>query len=245
MKIKNFVCVSVICFQIFACPNCSSVSYLQCDSLDSEEQSQSNEQLALLYLSCANVNLISQNYSSAFDDFQKVLQTVSDSNDNGIEFLTLFGMVIACDNLGLKDSCEQYLTRIKILIDSVDEEDDDFTEASPENKKVPCYLATIANMSPTVEIKSILMSFIFEIFPASLGSYSSSFQKMRLSTFKSQFFVAQPCKSFWKRVEKLGHNVKRTCEAVLDIIERCLDVRDRIQGKSKEKKSSKHKKKSI
>ncbi len=233
---KIFVTLPVTSILFLACTMQPNASLVQHDSsLNLEEQVSSNEQLILLYLSCGNVNLLSQNYSSAFDDYQRALDALTNSSSNGLEFLILFGMVIACDNLHLTDLCKFNILRINALINSAEE--DGVTEyLTTEDDEVTSYLKALANMSPSIEIRDTLQFYISEIFPSSPASYSLSANYMNpaLFSYEGQCMI-YPCKSFWKRLEKLGRNIRRGCEKVLDIIERALDIKDRVEGKPQQK----------
>ncbi len=240
MNGKTLVILPIVSVMFLASAMQPHASFVQHDSSPNlEEQAPSNEQLILLYLSCGNVNLMSQNYSSALDDYQKALGLLTNARDNDMEFLILFGMTIACDNLHLTDLCEFNISRIRALINSPDEEEDGVTEyMTAEDDKVPSYLRTLADMSPSIEIRDALRSFISEIFPPSLTSLSPFGNYTIPSHFHYERHVMMhPCKSVWKKIEKFGRKVRRTCEKILDIIERCLDIKDRIQGKPQPKLS--------
>jgi hypothetical protein len=187
-----------------------------------------NESLALLYLSCANANLLSHNDLSALQDYQKALEVLGDAGDSGLEFLISYGMVVACDRLQIRDQCESHLLRLRAVINSP-EADDAAEYELPENASndIPDYLRALAAEAPSLEIRGALQSFVSEVF---IGFYSHSDHRSNLG---HKSFVAKPCKSFWKKLEKLAHNIRRACEKVLDVIERSLNVWDRIEGKLK------------
>lgn len=195
-----------------------------------------NEPMALLYLSCGNANLISKNYSAAVEDYRKGLDALTSAGDNGIAFLISFGMTVACDNLQRTEQCQSSIEQIRNLL-NIPEKGDDVSEYPfLENEEVPNYLKIIVGMAPSVEIRGTLFSFLSEIFPYSVVSYPLGMHHTKGSPCPCErHLIAQPCKSFWKRLEKLGHNIRRACEKVLDILERCLNISDKIQGTLKEK----------
>ncbi len=179
-----------------------------------------NENLPLLYLSCANANLIAEKYEEAFDDYQRTYNT-SSLADSGVKFLIAFGMAIVSDNLNLTECCQQSISQIRSLIESDDKKEDGFLEYISPDSTVLNYLKGIACMASSKKIRNELLMIIDEIFPSSI--LSSSF------LYESDL-RAMPCKSFWKRMETLAHNIWNACDKVLNIIERCLDIYGRVNG---------------
>ncbi|MBX9744880.1 MAG: hypothetical protein K2X08_06700 [Chlamydiales bacterium] len=181
---------------------------------------------------------MSKKYKFALQDYQRAFDRLDGSKDNGIEFLVAFGMVIVCDNLHLLEQRDENISRIRSMIDTFDDEEDlnDYRSMSDEDNRVHIYLRMLAGMAPSIEVRGILLSFLSEIFPSSLASYSlsKSNRPVKLAYFSYEKpVVARPCKSFWKRLEKLGHNIVRACDKVITLLERFCDVRDRLGGKPK------------
>ena len=241
MNTKKTVSLFIACitFSVCSMPFCAAPN-LDASQRNFEEKVPSNEQMALLYLSCGNVNLTSKNYASALDDYKKALDLVDDSVDSGVEFLIVFGMAIACDNLHLADLCKGNMARIRSLMNAFEDEEDNNEEyTSTESDEVPNYLRGLANMARSVEIRSTLLLLISDIFPSSSASYLPT-----LNRANSRFFSQErqhmiiPCKSFWKRLEKLAKNIDHACHKVMDLIERALDLRDRAQGKGTRKQNT-------
>ena len=202
------------------------------------EQPSPSEPLAVLYLSCANANLLSNNDRSALQDYQKALEALGDFGDRSLEFLISYGMIVACDRLQIRDLCEDHLFRLRALINDLNQQEDSLEENPLPEKisdEIPNYLRALAATAPSVEIRSALQSLVSEIF---IGSYSHSAYRGN-PAYKP--FLAKPCKSFWQKLEKLAHNIRRACEKVLDIIERSLDIWDRVEGKLKDKNDSDNK----
>jgi hypothetical protein len=146
-------------------------------------------------------------------------------------------MAIACDNLYLTDLCKINMARIKALMNAFEDEDDDIEEhVATENDEVPNYLKSLANMARSAEARSALLFLISDIFPSSSTSYLPMLNRVNSRFFSQEKqYMIIPCKSFWKRLEKLAKNIDHACHKVMDLIERALDIRDRAQGKNKRK----------
>jgi tetratricopeptide (TPR) repeat protein len=170
MNVRSLTAVSAASILIVTGSIHADVALEQQEWLGIDEQESLNEGMALLYLSCGHVNLMSKRYSSALDDYQKALNVLNGSNDNGIEFLILFGMVVAYDNLNLTDLCENTILQVRTLIDASYEEDDDIMQYTlPEEEaddRALTYLEALASMAPSIDIRNALLSFISEIFPS-------------------------------------------------------------------------------
>ena len=241
MNIKKAVSLFIACilFSVCSIPRCIASNPYDSQA-NFEEKVASNEQIALLYLSCGNVNLTSKNYASALDDYIKALDLLNDSVDSGVEFLIVFGMAITCDNLHLTDLCKRNMARIRALMNAFEDEDDDIEEyTDTENDEVPNYLRNLANMAQSAEVRSTLLLLISDIFPSSSTSYLPMLNRVNSHFFSQEKqYVIIPCKSFLKKLEKLAKNIDHACHKVMDLIERALDIRDRVQGKSTRKKNN-------
>lgn len=177
-----------------------------------------NEQVAILYMSCANTNLLSRNYEICVEDYLRTYRTLGDSIEPGMQFLLDFGLVVAYDNLHLVSASNETLIRLQMQIQR-DESFEEDNAGYPEIAPVIQYLNLLARRAPSPDVRANLLSMIQMIFPQSV--FSSAVQEKIQVT---------PCKSFGKRLEKLGHNIARSCHKFLDILERCIDLFDRITG---------------
>ncbi len=193
-----------------------------------------SEELALLYLSCGNVNLLSEDDSSALDAYQKASDLLNQSNDCGLKFLTAFGKTIVCDRLNLTTDCTQYLSELRELLPISNEQLD--SSLSEDCDETTLYLKDLAHLSPSQEIQRELLSFVSKI-----SSFSSShiqhLGELNAPSFE-ETLSAQKEKTLWKRMEKLCRNIRKACIKVLDIVERCLDIRDRLKTSSENNKTS-------
>lgn len=241
MNTKKTASLFIACILFSFCSVSHCAAFNPCDSQGNfEEKVASNEQMALLYLSCGNVNLASKNYASALDDYMKALDLMDDSVDSGVEFLIIFGMTIACDNLHLSDLCKRNMLRIKTLMSAFEDEDEDIEEYSVNgDDEVPNYLRSLANMAQSEEVRGMLLFLISDIFPSSSASNLPMYNRLNPHLFSQEKqHTIILCKSFWKRMEKLAQNIDHACHKVLDLIERALDVRDRLHGKNTRKKNT-------
>ena len=79
-----------------------------------------DESLALVYIGFGCESLKLQKFASALDDFQTASSLLGKREDYlpELDVLILFGMIIAYDNLGLKDDCSICLSDLKSIISS-------------------------------------------------------------------------------------------------------------------------------
>lgn len=80
-----------------------------------------------------------------------------------LEFILVFGELIAYDNLGMQDRCEQILGRFFINVmaseGEVDEDDDD-DMLTPEDEKAVGYMRALASLAPSQDIARVLHTFL-------------------------------------------------------------------------------------
>jgi len=205
--------------------------------IDANQELLSAEERALLYLSCAYSNLLSKNYPDAFDDYRKALDTLPSSQNSGMEFLISFGMAVACDNLHLSCDSQQQMARIRNLIDTCAEEESDVPEStSQEERKVANCLTYLASMTTSPETRSVLLSFVSEIFPTSLASHSRpSFQATPPSTLACKTAImAKPCRSFWKTLKKIKEAIVDTWKDFFGIYKDIKEIRNDLKGDSEQ-----------
>lgn len=204
-------------------------------SIDTDQQILSNEEKSLLYLSCGYSNLISKNYQDAFEDYHKASAALSNSMDSGMEFLISFGTVVACDNLNLMRDSRQHVLRIRDLIDSAfDGEQEDVRESTPQdNREMINRLTSLANMSASMETQKVLIAFVSEIFPSALTTYSKSSSDSATPSILSckMNLKAKPCKSFWKKIESLARRISRTWDKVFKIYKEVREIEDDIRDR--------------
>lgn len=192
------------------------------------QQRLSNEELSLLYLSCGYSNLISKNYKNSLDDYQKALNILAASKNPGIEFLISFGMMVACDHLHLSRDTQQHALRIRELVDASEEENDinkSFFEDECESAR---YLKHIAGMSASPQVQDALNSFVAEIFPTLLASYSySSLDGIARSSLSCKSApMAKPCRSFWKTLKKIRNEIVDTWNKLFSIYKDIKEIKN-------------------
>src|SRR5271157_3426491 len=75
---------------------------------EESQNSAHEESLALVYIGRGNANLSAHEFSLAMEDFQKASALLKNQPSHPLEmdFLVSFGKVIASDNLGWLDECQ-------------------------------------------------------------------------------------------------------------------------------------------
>jgi hypothetical protein len=148
--------------------------YCDCTSTDKTEQTLSQEDKALLYLTCGYANLISENYQDAIEDYQKASNLVSNFDNSGMDFLISFGSILACDHLYLSQSAQLHATHIKNIIKNSFQDRENCQESVFQDyHEIVGSLTSLAHTSTSETTKHLLMSFISEIFPSKPNSFSS------------------------------------------------------------------------
>jgi hypothetical protein len=132
-----------------------------------EEQ---NEALALLYVSYANGCLLADEPLDALEFFEQasVLIGKTDPSFNFINFFLYFGQVAAFDYLGMRDSCNQAIGSLILLVNEEDEDDDDDDDILTEGesalfKLLVQVLNSIASKAPSQEVRNLLLGLVDEM----------------------------------------------------------------------------------
>lgn len=127
-----------------------------------------DEQLAMIYVGYGNLYLLASEYSQALENFQKATDILENAKtfpsfpESEIYLLTMFGRLVAYDNLGLRSQCEQTVGKLFLLASSYIEDDDAESERplSPEEKQAMGLLRKIAGLAPSTDIREFLLSLI-------------------------------------------------------------------------------------
>ncbi len=105
---------------------------------------------ALVYAASGNIHLMLRDFEMALEDFRRAsfyTEQCDQETADEAEFLTLFGQVVAYDNLNMRDKCDQALSALILSIKEGDEEeeedDDDFNFSIKESDKLVQELATL------------------------------------------------------------------------------------------------------
>jgi hypothetical protein len=160
MRIRSLVALPVMGILSLVCPTQSHAAPQ--NSFDSVDFVSENAN-PLIYVGCGNACLFLQNYFGALDFYQKALAAdVNDDSENMVlEFLILFGMTVAYDNLHLTDQCQNSLARMKELAQFFDFDNDDDTEKNEDSSDEEIdFFTPIANLSYTEEVRDELLSMI-------------------------------------------------------------------------------------
>jgi hypothetical protein len=173
-----------------------------------------NESLALVCVGCGNESLLSCNYSRALDEFDKASSLLKKLEEPCLEldFLISFGKVIAYDNLGLKQECQNSLTSLFLILN--EEEDinenyelDNSTNQLPEEyAEADQIMKKLALLAYSPNIRGLLLSLLDEMFenllplfkiaePAFLGQNDWKFDT-NTEAYNNL------CKSFWKNLKR-------------------------------------------
>jgi len=200
------------------------------------EQALSQENKALLYVTCGYSNLISKNYQDAIEDYQKASSLLLNSDDSGMDFLISFGTIVACDHLHLSQPAQRHTANIRNLISKNFQGREDSQELIFQNDhQVVESLTALAHTSTSEATKHLLMSFISEIFPSEPVSLSStSFKQVNLCALHSANpYEAQAGFSFWKKAEKLARRIARTWDKIYSIYKQMREVKDDLKSRFK------------
>lgn len=130
------------------------------------------------------VNLATENYFFALDCFDKASLCVP-SEDSLENFFVQFGRVIAYDNLGLQERCQNAIETLSRLMDDESEEnDDDLESEETEDLTLEEYeawalwlhcLKTLSLQTPTPNVKEFLLSLVKEMMQELSTHYEKSF----------------------------------------------------------------------
>jgi tetratricopeptide (TPR) repeat protein len=139
---------------------------------------------AIVYAAAGNMHLLLKDFETALEDFRKAsfcIEQCSQERADIAEFLSLFGQVIAYDNLNRREECEQVLGALILSTndeeEEEDEEDDDFEFSLKEKDKlvqkliemtVQVFLITeahtmlldLAHMAPSEDVREALITII-------------------------------------------------------------------------------------
>ena len=135
-----------------------------------------DESLSLVYIGLGSESLKLQKFSSALDDFQKASALLGKPEDHPpeLDVLILFGKVIACDTLGLKNDCLRCLNDLKSIINSENEIESselsyDYNDFSLEDYQEAieitfdlCHLALLACSEDVKEELFLVINKMFE-----------------------------------------------------------------------------------
>lgn len=187
---------------------------------EAEEINHSNEQAGLWHLSCGNDCLLLKEYLKALQHYKQAERSLNGSSEDALEFLIEFGKAAAFDGLHWDKEREDSLDKLFVLTGMSNQEICNFSEEDAEPENFFLYFRALADAADSQQTKSRLLSLAANI--ASLDG--------RAIRLDSQDVGYCGRKSFWRRVEKLAHNVRRTCIKILDLVERCINIADRFQG---------------
>jgi hypothetical protein len=107
---------------------------------------------ALVYAASGNMHLMLRDFEMALEDFRRAsfyAEQGGQESEDEADFITLFGQVVAYDNLNMRDKCDQALSALILSINEDDDEeeeedDDDFNFSLKESDKMVQELATLA-----------------------------------------------------------------------------------------------------
>jgi len=128
---------------------------------NSQEQA-SDDIRPFLLCGFGDINLSYQNFYGALDFYKKALEEVNfddDFDNKMMEFMILFRMTVAYDNLNMIDQCKNNITQMKELIASIPD-DTETEDEDEEASEVMQFLTSIANLSPTDEIRNELVAML-------------------------------------------------------------------------------------
>ena len=197
----------------------------------------SDQQRALLYLSCGYSNLVSQKYSDAFEDYQRARDILQNSDNPGLQFLVSFGMTVTCDNLHLTSATRECLAGIKELLDAGDESEDDMFGMSQNEYEVAKHLAQLALLAPSPVVREALESVVSEVFAPSCTS-QTSLSKTRPSFLSPKTAIAaMPCRSFWKTLKKIKNSIVDAWNELFKIYKDIKEIREDFKEKEEKTKT--------
>jgi len=189
-------------------------------SQDAKDMNLQNERLALVYIGCGNENLLSHNYSSSLEDFQRA-SSLLDKQENSyleLDFLIFFGKAIAYDNLGSKDQCQSSMASLFFILTAGENEGDDI-ESNATKGRLPKeyedadeFMKKLAALAPSPNVRDFLLSIVDEMSEELLPSFKiadptplgrSDWKYYDRDTASIEF-----CKShFWKRMGKMTKKI--------------------------------------
>lgn len=134
----------------------------------SEKVEMHDDSLMLIYLACGNANLLSGDFESSIQDFQKAstLLTKTQEQYSELEFLVSFGKAIAYDNLGMVDQAKQAIGSLFILInESEDIESNSITgkPSSSDSQEAVEIMRKLASLASTSQIRDMLLLIVDEM----------------------------------------------------------------------------------
>ncbi|MES2345834.1 MAG: hypothetical protein V4494_07855 [Chlamydiota bacterium] len=130
------------------------------------------------------VSLVTKNYFFALDHFDKAFSCVH-SEDSLENLFVQFGRIIAYDNLGLQERCQNAIETLSRLMDDESEENDDDLESEEtedltleEYQAWALWLHCLKNLSlqtPTPAVREFLLSLVKEMMQELNIHYENSF----------------------------------------------------------------------
>ncbi|MEM8727516.1 MAG: hypothetical protein AAGE99_02220 [Chlamydiota bacterium] len=222
--------------------------HLPCYSESSVEKFDGHDEgLSLVYIGFGSESLKLQKFSSALDDFQKASALLGKPEDHPpeLDMLILFGKVIACDNLGLKDDRLRCLNDLASIINSENEvesfdppyDDDNFSsEDDQEAMEITSDLYHLASLACSEDVKEELFFVINKMFEDVQGeSCTGQTPDFQYKLMKTEGKV-ELCKAKWiKKIEKVARRVYKVFKKVKKVWEFIKDVDETFSSKNNER----------
>lgn len=207
-----------------------------------------NDSLALVYIGRGNENLLEHHYSQALSDFQYAASLLNNEKIHipELDFLICFGQIIAYDNLGLKDQCQNAMLSLFLIITQNDDEtcNDDQSGVVDSNSDQEEYIEGAAlmmkliNLAPSPSVREFLFSLIEDISEDVEPSFSivNPFYLKKddwMYCSDSTAHISQ-CKShWWRKVERFAKRAYKAACKVKQIWDLIKDIEQQIQKHSR------------
>ena len=202
-------------------------------ALDSQDKS-------VVCIARGSLNLFSNEPRAALKNFQKALTFSHKSEDpEAMEFIVLFGQVIAYDMLGLRENCGEAAFSLLYAMQNCEDDDDgmdypeDFTSLMEEAEAFEM-LRSLASIAPTSAVRNFLFSLIDEIEEEDLSAFKIADQPyIGLGSWEidnGQDASLQQCKSWKKRWKKIKNNMKKAKKALKFLLE-CEKLYNKVTKK--------------
>jgi hypothetical protein len=186
---------------------------------------------SLQYFANGSANLLAHKPWRALEDFQRsnALLDKTDKSTSVISFLISFGQAIAFDSLGFREECKEAIGSLFLIIneynledgqDSGDNSEDDFSD-SKENEEAVQFLHNLAAISPSSDVRELLLSLVNEIAEELLPAFKMA---ESLGTAEWDFDYAKDdrpfmqCKSWKKKLKKWWHEVAEWVKDAVTIL---------------------------
>lgn len=203
------------------------------EMIEDSPKTLSSEERALLYLSCAYSNLTANNYREAFEDCRRAGDSLSDSSNPEMEFLTSFGMAVACDQLHMPKQAQEHASRLKSLLEQAAENPGELVEEQTpeEGSEMVDQLSSLACLSATPEVRDSLLAAVSAMAPFSEISHSRADRGAVLQK-KMRWDLLNPRPiGLLKKCEKMVRKVFKAWKKIYEVYRQFREIEDDLKGR--------------